>query len=81
MYYVRVKIGDSRYESEANPTATIKGLYDAGRRIARWGRYHHVKTRFIVNDLETGKSVFRMYSRESEKRGWISRRVGVYDDI
>ena len=81
MYYVRVKIGDSICEAEANSTATVKGLYDAGRRIARWGRYNHVATRFIVTNLETGKSVFRMYSRESEKRGWISRRVGAYDDI
>ena len=80
-YYVRLKIGDMRCENEATKKATCHSLYRVGRSMVRWGKRNHVNVRFIVTDFTTGKTIFRLYARESEKQGWIARQVGVYDNI
>ena len=79
-YYIRLRIADTRYEWE--PTrATCHSLYKVARSYVRWGRRNHVPVRFVVTDLNTGKTVFRMYARESERQGWIARQAGVCDNI
>ena len=80
-YYIRLRIGDMRSESEAAEKATCHSLYKVARSLVRCGRRMHVPVRFVVTDLNTGKTVFRMYARESERQGWIARQVGVCDNI
>ena len=80
-YYIRLRIGDMRRESEPAKKATCHSLYKVARSLVRWGRRKHVPVRFVVTDLNTGKTVFRMYARESERQGWIARQAGVRDNI
>ena len=80
-YYIRLRIGDMRCEWEETEKAISHSLYKVARSLVRWGRRNHVPVRFVVTDLNTGKTVFRMYARESERQGWIARQVGVCDNI
>ena len=80
-YYIRLTIGDTRYGLEPIEKATCHSLYKVARSLVRLGRRNHVPMRFVVTDLNTGKTVFKLYARESERQGWIARQVGVRDNI
>lgn len=80
-YYVRLIIGYARCEFTVTKKATCHSLYKEARSLARWGRRNHVNVHFGVTDLVTGKTLFRMYARKSQKQGWIARQAGVCDNI
>ena len=71
IYCCRVRVGDCEYESEIS--CDIKAVYKIACSLARYGKRHQIKTRFVVRDT-LGNTVIRIYSRYSVTKGtWIAR--------
>ena len=71
VYCCRVRVGDCEYESEIS--CDIKAVYKIACSLARYGRRHQIKTRFIACDT-LGNTVVRTYSRYCEMKDmWIAR--------
>ena len=61
-YSVTLKIGDFRTDSESKPT-NIKELWYTGLHLMRLMKHNGIDVRFVVSDVETGDTIFWLYTK------------------